>query len=98
MATSPEPAGSPGRRVSRWLILVLLLAVAGLAISTPAMAATTTAAATTAPTATTRDHGHHRQPHPGRTPRTRRCLPGTGHRGHRRPGRAVCPGIERDRR
>ena len=52
MATSPEPAGSPGRRVSRWLILVLLLAVAGLAISTPAMAATTTAAASTAPTAT----------------------------------------------
>jgi len=53
MATSPEPAGSPGRRVSRWLILVLLLAVAGLAISTPALAATTAAAATTAPTATT---------------------------------------------
>ena len=53
MATSPEPAGSPGRRVSRWLILVLLLAVAGLAISTPAMAATTTAATPTATTATT---------------------------------------------
>ena len=53
MATSPEPAGSPGRRVSRWLILVLLLAVAGLAISTPAMAATTTATTPTATTATT---------------------------------------------
>ena len=53
MAIPPEPAGSPGRRVSRWLIVVLLLAVAGLAISTPAMAATSTAAATTAPTATT---------------------------------------------
>ena len=48
MAIPPEPAGSPGRRVSRWLIVVLLLAVAGLAISTPAMAATSTAAATTA--------------------------------------------------
>jgi len=51
MATSPaspEPAGrdradssSSGRRISRWLIRVLLLAVAGLAISTPALAATT---------------------------------------------------------
>ncbi len=56
---SPEPAGrdradssSPGRRISRWFIQVLLLAVAGLAISTPALAATTANSATTAPTAT----------------------------------------------
>ena len=56
MATSPaspEPAGrdradssSPGRRISRWFIRVLLLAVAGLAISTPALAATTATTAT----------------------------------------------------
>ena len=39
-------SSSPGRRVSRWLIRVLLLAVAGLAISTPAMAATTATSAT----------------------------------------------------
>ncbi len=56
---SPEPAGrdradssSPGRRISRWFILVLLLAVAGLAIATPALAATTATSATTATTAT----------------------------------------------
>ena len=46
---SPEPAGSPGRdravsrrpgrRVSRWLIQVLLFAAASLAIATPAFAA-----------------------------------------------------------
>ena len=60
---SPEPAGrdradsaSPGRRVSRWLILALLLAVAGLAISTPALAATTATGATTATTATHATH------------------------------------------
>src|ERR1700736_5449842 len=59
MATSlaaPEPAGylerdsadsqSPGRRISRWFVLVLLLAVAGLAISTPALAATNATNAT----------------------------------------------------
>jgi hypothetical protein len=55
---SPEPAGfrrrdradssSPGRRISRWFIRVLLLAVAGLAISTPALAATTGTTGTTA--------------------------------------------------
>ena len=39
-------SSSPRRRISRWLIRVLLLAVAGLAISTPALAAT---AATSAP-------------------------------------------------
>ena len=57
---SPEPAGrdradssSPGRRISRWFIRVLLLAVAGLAISTPALAATT---ATSAPSATHATH------------------------------------------
>ncbi len=48
---SPEPARSlgssaPGRRISRWLVLVLLLAVAGLAVSTPALAATTATTAT----------------------------------------------------
>jgi hypothetical protein len=64
MATSPaspEPAGylgfsgrdsadaqSPGRRISRWFVLVLLLAVAGLAISTPALAATNATNATNA--------------------------------------------------
>jgi uncharacterized membrane protein YgcG len=63
MATSPaspEPAGrdradSPpsGRRLSRWLIRVLLLAVAGLAISTPALAATS---APSAPHATSVSH------------------------------------------
>ena len=47
---SPEPAGfprrdhadapPPGRRISRWVIQVLLLAVALLTISTPALAAT----------------------------------------------------------
>ena len=65
MATSPaspEPAeflgrdradsSSPGRRISRWFIRVLLLAVAGLAISTPALAATTATAATAGTTAT----------------------------------------------
>ena len=68
MAISPassEPAGSPGssgrdradssspgRHISRWFIRVLLLAVAGLAISTPALAATGTTTATTATTAT----------------------------------------------
>ena len=59
---SPEPArslgssgrdradsSSPRRRISRWLIRVLLLVVAGLAISTPALAATTATSATTAP-------------------------------------------------
>ena len=57
---APEPArrdradsSSPGRRISRWCIRVLLLAVAGLAISTPALAATT---ATSAPHATSVSH------------------------------------------
>jgi hypothetical protein len=55
---SPEPAGSPrrdraesrrpGRRISRRVIQVLLLAVAGLAIATPALAATHAAHATQA--------------------------------------------------
>ena len=56
---SPEPAGSPGReiraesrrpgrRVSRWVILVLLFAAASLAIATPAFAATHAAHATQA--------------------------------------------------
>ena len=58
MATSPaspEPPGrdradspSSGRHISRWLIRVLLLAVAGLAISTPALAATNATHATSA--------------------------------------------------
>ena len=65
MAISPasaEPAGrdradssSPRRRVSRWFIRVLLLAVAGLAISTPALAATTA----TGTAATTATHAAH---------------------------------------
>ena len=60
---SPEPAGrdradssSPGRRISRWFIRVLLLAVAGLAISTPALAATTANTATAATTAARAAH------------------------------------------
>ena len=83
MATSPaspEPAGrdrvrtpsSPGRRVSRWLIRVLLLAVAGLAISTPALAATTATTATTATRATTTTSAAHvtQQPAAAATART----------------------------
>ena len=51
---SPEPAGrdradsSSRRRAARWFIGVLLLVVAGLAISTPAMAATSATTTTTA--------------------------------------------------
>ena len=53
MATSPASAGSPGvpgskrrgraapgRRISRWVIRVLLLAVASFSLATPAFAAT----------------------------------------------------------
>ena len=57
---SPEPAGfprrdhadapPPGRRISRWVIKVLLLAVALLTISTPALAATHATHATHATT------------------------------------------------
>jgi hypothetical protein len=64
---SPEPAGSlrrdraesrrPGRRISRWVIQVLLLAAACFAIATPALAAThaahATQAASTDPTTAT---------------------------------------------
>jgi hypothetical protein len=63
---SPEPAGSPrrdraesrrpGRRISRRVIQVLLLAVAGLAIATPALAATHAAHATQAASAASADH------------------------------------------
>ena len=38
------------------------------------------------------------QPFSPFNPSARRSLPGAGHRGHRRPGRAVQPGLERDRR
>jgi hypothetical protein len=54
--SSPEPAGArrrdraesrrPGRRISRWVIQVLLLAAACFAIATPALAATHAAHAT----------------------------------------------------
>ena len=82
MATSPaspEPAGSPGspgggrvdspapRRASRWLILVLLLAVAGLAISTPALAATSApqaASVTSVTSATSATSVSHATRHP----------------------------------
>jgi len=69
---SPEPSGfrgraradspSPGRRVSRWVIQVLLLAAALLAIATPAMAA---AQAGQAARATHQAHQTH-QAHAGR--------------------------------
>ena len=56
MANSSAPA--PGHRISRWVIQVLLLAAALLAIATPALAAThathgTQAAASTAAPAST---------------------------------------------
>ena len=63
MATSPaspEPPGrdradssSSGRHISRWLIWVLLLAVAGLTIATPALAATNATNAAHQPAAAT---------------------------------------------
>ena len=49
MANSSAPA--PGRRISRWVIQVLLLAAALLAITTPALAATHAAHATHAASA-----------------------------------------------
>ena len=52
-------SSSPGRHISRWFIRVLLLAVAGLAISTPALAATSASAATTATTTTAATHAAH---------------------------------------
>ena len=99
-----RPARPP---IARWVIRVLLLVVALLAIATPALAATHAAPAAARPHRPGASAGHHageastgerhdagdgHDDRPGHAGPARRGLPGAGHRGHRRARRAVLTG------